>query len=98
MNGQGITLWGIMFPAFKQCYLHYYVICRILDFKNAEVLIDVSLYGCRTAREQTSPPILPPPPPIPPPPSAIFNASVGLNGRNGSFIALQLPEDQVLER
>lgn len=80
--------------SFKAIALFY----RILDFTNADVLTDVSLYGCRAAREQTSPPFLPPPPPIPPPPSAVINVSVGLNGRNGSFIALQLPEDQVLER
>lgn len=81
--------------------LGLYCSCRVLDFKNAEVLIDISLYGCRAAKEQPAPPsplLPPPPPPIPPPPSSLFNGSVGLSGRNGSFIALQLPEDQVIQR
>ena len=69
----------------------------MLDFETAEVLLDVSLYGCHAGRGSTIPFPLPPPP-IPPPPSRPFNQSVGLNGRNGSFISLQLPEDQVLER
>lgn len=76
----------------------HYAIIRELGFEDAEVLIDISLYGCRAAKEQSPSVLPPPPPPIPPPPSAPTNNSVGLSGRNGSFISLQVSENQVLKR
>lgn len=73
--------------------------CRQLSFDDADVLVHVSLYGCRGLSEESrlSQPILPPPP-LSPPPSLLSNRSVGLSGRNGSFIAIQVAEPQVLER
>ena len=69
---------------------------RALDFDTAEVLIGISLYGCRPARDQSRLP--PPPPPIPPPPSSPLNISVGLNGSPGSFVSLLVSQDQVIDR
>ena len=71
----------------------------MVDFTQAISLEGVALYGCSPESIPVTTPLPPPPPPpLPPPPSINPNISVGVNGQEGSFLAIPLDSNEVTQR
>ena len=69
---------------------------RPVDISQAQSLDGVFLYGCSPASSVVTTPLPPPPPPLPPPPSTNPNISVGLDGQEGSFLAIPLDKEDLV--